>query len=45
MSNLKQSISEKLKTAMKEKNADLLSVLRGITAKITESEKANSKSD
>jgi uncharacterized protein YqeY len=42
MSNLKVSISEKLKTAMKEKNADLLSVLRGITAKITESEKANS---
>ncbi len=43
--SLKQSISEKLKTAMKEKNPAMLGVLRGITSKITEAEKANSNQE
>jgi uncharacterized protein YqeY len=45
MNTLKQSINEKLKTAMKEKNAEMLNVLRGVISKITESEKANSNKE
>lgn len=39
---MKKSINEALKNAMKEKNAEKLSVLRSIIAKITEAEKLNS---
>lgn len=45
MSTLKQSINEKLKTAMKEKNAEMLNVLRGVISKVTEAEKANSNKE
>lgn len=45
MATLKQNINEKLKSAMKEKNQDLLNVVRGIISKITESEKANSNKE
>jgi len=41
MNTLKLSINEKLKTAMKEKNVEMLNVLRSIIAKITEAEKSN----
>ena len=39
---MKKRINEALKNAMKEKNAEKLSVLRSIIAKITEAEKLNS---
>lgn len=39
---MKKSINDALKNAMKEKNAEKLSVLRSIIAKITEAEKLNS---
>lgn len=41
MNNLKQQISEKIKTAMKDKNSNLLNTLRSILTKITETEKLN----
>ncbi len=41
MSAIKTNINEKLKTAMKDKNTDMLNVLRAVLAKITETEKAN----
>jgi uncharacterized protein YqeY len=45
MSKLRREINEKMKFAMKEKNVELLNVLRGIVAKITEVEKANSNKE
>ncbi len=45
MENLKQKINEKLKNAMKEKNTELLNVLRSIIAKMTEGEKSNSNKE
>ena len=42
---LKNEINEKLKIAMREKNVDMLKVLRSIIAKITESEKSASSKE